>query len=101
MADHPVATGKISTGPQTTGTNVVDKCVFADNQDYVEVITDGAFEFYVTVSGIDPVSPFSAAWRMPAGQPEVRYIPTFGSNPDVRVLSPAGAVVYSVTGINV
>lgn len=100
MASHPVATGKIGTGIQTTVANTVDQCAFADNFDYVEVISDGAFELWVTVSGVDPVSPFDLAWRLPAGQPEVRYIPTFGGSPDVRLKSP-GITNYSVTGINV
>lgn len=100
MASHPVATGKIGTGLQTTVANTADQCPFADNFDYVEVISDGAFDLWVTVSGVDPATPFDLAWRLPAGQRSARYIPTFGSSPDVRLKAP-GIVIYSITGINV
>jgi hypothetical protein len=95
MAKYTVGKGQVGAHAKTLTPNTADEVVFADDQSFVEVVSDGTAELYFTIDAPAPAVGDGAAYYMPATA-GVRTEPSPKPGETVLRLISSGAVKYSV-----
>lgn len=103
MALRNIATGSRAVHGAQVAVDAVDRIVFADDANVIEVICDGPGDLFVREDGADPVAKGDKALRVPAGQSRELPIAPLKREGEIelRVIGDTGKTpTYSVTKIS-